>query len=142
MLSLLAACDAPRSYHECVLEKMKGQPREMRFHARELCESKFPFEKKLSNYEGSIDSGWSSTPGSLRIWINGNFGEHRITRYRASFSVRDCADILLNTPHAYTISKTFNFGPDEYSAVVYLGNDAEQHKCMRTDEIYGIRKRE
>lgn len=139
---LVTACDAPSSYDECVLKEMKGQAKEMVVHARDLCESKFPFEKELYGYKDKIDIGWWSSPESLYVRINKNFGEYRITRYKASFSPKDCANITgYMSTEAYTITKTFEFNHRSDDASVYIGSGADQYKCMRTEEIHGVRKR-
>lgn len=140
--ALVTACDVPSNYDECVLKEMKGQSKEVVVNARGLCESKFPFEKILYGYEDSIDVGWWSASESLYIQINKNYGKYRITRYKASFSVEECANITVGTSSdVYTLTKTFEFEHGADSVSVYLGSGADQYKCMRTDEIHGIRKR-
>jgi hypothetical protein len=140
LLALLIACDAPQNYDECVLHEMKGQSKEMVGHARDICEAKFPFEKKLYGYEDYIDVGWWTNADSLHVQINKNYGKYRITRYKASFSKVACSQIrgYLST-YAYTITKIFEFGRGNESASVYVGGDVTAYKCMRTDDIFGIR---
>lgn len=142
MLISVSACNAPRNYDECVLKEMKGQSKEMVIHARDLCEFKFPFEKKLYGYEDNIDFSWRSESESIHVQIKKNYGEYQITRYKASFSEKVCQkSMAYNNPEDFTLTKTFEFADGSKSASVYVGSGAKQYKCMRTNDIFGIHKR-
>lgn len=100
LLAFTSACGV-QNYDECVLKEMKGQSREMITHARDLCEAKFPFEKEIYGYKDNIDIGWWSTSDSIHLNISNNYGNYRITRYKASFSEKKCSDT-----DTYTLTKT------------------------------------
>lgn len=72
ILSILAPLDAragwfgPDNYEDCILEKMKDQPRNMMPYAEDACEKKFPYEKinclpfagRIFGLEASIGICW------------------------------------------------------------------------------------
>lgn len=125
----------PDNYEECVLEKMKGQNKGMIYTARKACEKKFPYEKTLEYYKEKIEIHWYSDTSSLNITIKENYGDYKITRYKAKFSEKKCKDIKLASD--YTLEKTFKFKSSLKSSSIALKN-ASQYQCMSTEKMWGI----
>ena len=109
----------PDNYEDCVLEKMKDQPRNMMPYARDACEKKFPYEKPLTPHDGSprspefsrllmlndgenyyLDSDlkitWCDTSSSsISICVSKNETDYRITRAIMAFSTKKCEVVEL-----------------------------------------------
>ena len=137
---LPAGASEPGSYNECVLQKIRGQVKSTISSARRICESEFPFEKKLRGYDKKMEIKWRSTSDTLHLAIQANHGDYRITRFNAKFAIKPCNEIRGLGGSAYTITKEFVFDSGKEEASVYVGEDAEKYKCMRSAEIYGIKK--
>lgn len=112
-------------------------------HVHDLCESQFPFERELSGYEGNINVEWGSDSDSLTVRVTKNFGNYRVTRYKASFAPGKCQQISPALErlglNPYSLTKTFEFSGENTKATLYIGTEANTYGCMRTDAIYGIK---
>jgi hypothetical protein len=64
----------PDNYEECVLEKMKGQPKEMMWTAQTACEKKFSFEKELYDYSDDLEINWVTSGSNIYLVIEENTG--------------------------------------------------------------------
>ncbi len=138
----------PDNYEDCVLEKMKDQPRNMMYLAQEACEKKFPYEKELvphvsgppgwgaGNYKSNdLELSWCDTSSSsISICVLKNETDYRITKAIIAFSTK-CEGAK---PEDFREKVTFTFSRwrDKSTADV---NDAARFKCMRQVEIYGER---
>lgn len=148
-LNVRAGWFGPDNYEDCVLEKMKGQPRNMMSLAQEACEKKFPYEKALvpynglfswegnpGNYKGSdLELSWCDTSSSsISICVSKNETDYRITKAIIAFSIK-CEGAK---PEDFREKVTFTFSRwrDKSTADV---KDAARFKCMRQIEIYGER---
>ena len=140
--SLLAGAAGPGNYNECVLQKIRGQVKSTISRARRICESEFPFEKKLRGYDKKVEIKWWSTSDSLHLAIQANHGDYRITRFNAKFARKPCNEIGGLGSSAYTIIKEFVFDSGKEEASVYVGEDAEKYECMHSADIYGIKMKD
>lgn len=138
--SLTAETRAPANYNECVLQNIRGKVGSTISRARRQCESAFPFEKKLHNYDTKVEIKWWSTSASLHIAIKSNYGDYRITRFVATFSTIPCDGILETGGEVYTLREEFIFDLGQEESSVYVGEDAERFKCMKSAGIYGTKK--
>jgi hypothetical protein len=138
--SLIADATEPGTYNECVLQKIRGQVKSTISRARRICESEFPFEKKLRGYDKMMEVKWWSTANTLHLAIQANHGDYRITRFNAKFATKPCGEIGGFEGSAYTLTREFVFDSEAEEASAHVGEDAEQYKCMRPAEIYGIKK--
>ena len=155
-LDIRAGWFGPDNYDECILEKMKDQPRNMMPYARDACEKKFPYEKPLTPHDGSprspefsrllmlndgenyyLDSDlkitWCDTSSSsISICVSKNETDYRITKAIMVFSTK-CEGAK---PEDFREKVTFTFSRwrDKSTADV---KDAARFKCMRQIEIYG-----
>lgn len=140
-LSLPAGTKGPVNYNECVLQKVRGQVTSTISQARRQCESVFPFEKKLHNYDSKVEIKWWSTSDTLHLAIKANYGDYRITRFTAAFTTIPCDGIGETGESVYTLRKEFIFDRGQEEASVYVGEDAEQFECMNSAGIYGMKKK-
>lgn len=124
----------PDNYEDCVLEKMKGQTKEMIWTARTACEKQFPFEKELRDYNDNIKVDWGGFGSDLFISIKANHGDYIITKYKAQFSKKSCEESTSNSD--YTLTKVFFFEAGVDTSSVSAA-DADKYKCMRTNMIWG-----
>jgi hypothetical protein len=143
LLFVCSGCTSPANYDECVLHKMQGQADAMLGHVRELCETQFPFEKELPGYEANIDVEWWSDSDSLTVRIKKNFGNYRVTRYKASFAPGKCENVVPGLERfgidPYHLTKTFEFSGGSSKATVSISAETNTYGCMRTDAIYGVK---
>ncbi len=148
-LDVRAGWFGPDNYEDCVLEKMKDQPRNMMSYAQDACEKKFPYEKALVPYDNfsflggnpgnyksnDLELSWCDTSSSsLSICVSKNETDYRITKAIIAFSTK-CED---TKPEDFREKVTFTFSRwrDKSTADV---KDATRFKCMRQVEIYGER---
>lgn len=104
-LDVRAGWFGPDNYEDCVLEKMKDQPRNMMSYAQDACEKKFPYEKALVPYDNFSFLGGNSgnyassnleisrcdtSSSSISICISKNETDYRITRAIMAFSTKKC----------------------------------------------------
>ena len=146
-LDVRAGWFGPDNYEDCILEKMKDQPRNMMSYAQDACEKKFPYEKELvpynglfplegnpGNYNGSdLDLSWcdNTSSSSVSICVSKNKTGYRITKAIMAFSTEDCkvswrAEVFLT----FTFSRWRN-----KSTADVKGYD--RFKCMRQVKVYG-----
>jgi hypothetical protein len=124
----------PDNYEECVLEKMKGQPKEMMWTAQTACEKKFSFEKELYDYSDDLEINWVTSGSNIYLVIEENTGEYTVTRYEAKFSTKKCSE--LTSAADYSLTEVFRFPEGEHRSYVSTP-DSENYKCMRTETIWG-----
>lgn len=139
----------PDNYEDCVLEKMKDQPRNMMSLAQEACEKKFPYEKALvpydnfsflggnpGNYKSSdLELSWCDTSSSsISICVSKNETDYHITKAIMAFSTK-CESAK---PEDFREKITFTFSRWRNKSTVDV-KDAARFKCMRQVEIYGER---
>lgn len=140
LLLIFLSCGAsadwfgPDNYEECVLDKMKGQPKEMMWTAQTACEKKFPFEKELYGYSDDLEINWVTSGSTIYLVIEENYGEYTVTRYEAKFSTKQCSE--LTSAADFSLTEVFRFPKGEHRSYV-TASDSEQYKCMRTETIWG-----
>ena len=148
-LDVKAGLLGPDSYEDCVLEKMKDQPKNMMSLAQEACEKKFPYEKALVPYNGllawegnsgnyntsDLELSWCDTgSSSISICVSKNETDYRITKAIMAFSTK-CDGAK---PEDFREKVTFTFSRWRDKSTVDV-KDATRFKCMRQVEIYGER---
>ena len=133
----------PDNYDECLLDKMKGQSKNMRQTVNKICERKFPYEKVIWSSEGNynyierdeVRVNWSSSDGRIFATLVNN-SEYEITRVtRAIGKVKSCKagdDIGLAE---FPFSLTFYFSSSLESSAA-LKNAADMN-CSYTKIVYG-----
>ena len=148
-LDIRAGWFGPDNYDECILEKMKDQPRNMMSYAQHACEKKFPYEKELvpynglfpwegnpGNYNGSdLELSWCDTSSSsISICVSKNETDYRVTKAIMAFSTK-CEGAK---PEDFREKITFTFSHWRDKSTTDV-KDADRFKCMRQVEIYGER---
>lgn len=133
----------PSNYDECVLDQMKDQAKNMIYHARNYCESKFPYEKKLVNYLSQIEHSWWTKGEKVFLSIK-NPGTYRITHISVNiYQTTHPLNPYFQSDNCEHISRSssqrvvFRFTPNQttsFSSVPY----ADNYKCMDSLEIWGI----
>ena len=129
----------PDNYEECVLEKMESQNRDMKRVVEKACEKKFPYEKKLINYDENIDVSFNGEQGLIYILVRNN-GNYELTRFRGNFSLKSCRESKRDSD--FTLALTIPVGQlkeDDYQNIqsgVRSTGDSKIYKCMH--DIYTI----
>lgn len=139
LVVLMGGCSQPHNYDECVMEKMKGQPQAMIDHAQNLCEAEFPYERILYGYKNNIEVEWLTLGNLIYVNIPKNHGGYNITRYKASFAKQCEPTSGWMNRDVFTLTKTFEFKNNETTSTIDVGSAADEYRCMRTDEIHGIK---
>ncbi|WP_285390872.1 hypothetical protein [Marinobacter azerbaijanicus] len=124
----------PDNYEECVLEKMKGQTKEMMWTAQTACEKEFPYEKELYGYKENLEISWATGGLSIYLMIKENRGDYMVTRYKAKFAKKQCSEV--SSTSDYLLTEEFRF-PQGAKRAYISTPDAEKYKCMRTEIIWG-----
>ena len=129
----------PKNFEECVLEKMKGQDRSMRHYAIKACKKLFPIEEEINYiYQQDIEIAWSGvSSSSIELTIEKNDSNYRISKCKASFSIKKCDDV--KDFKDYTLTKTFIFEKGEKKSSIKI-NNANQYECMRKLSLWGFLK--
>jgi len=166
---LLFACSkgehSPRTYDECMLDKMKGKSPSMTYYAEEVCEVAFPYEKPLLGYDLSkLKLSWDVSADAITLHITKNMGNYEIRRITAEFSEFDCGMIIpTEILVEHSMSKMFPFRPGELSSTVPLGKgptkdpdvsagngeqnttianlEAPKYRCMNVQSLTGARRK-
>ena len=133
----------PSDYDECVLEKMKGQSKNMVRHARNYCRSKFPIkespstEQRLPNYLSQIKTSWWTEDKTAYLAIT-NPGQYRITRIYANISTKDDSRYGCKPSNHYHTDKViFIFTPPTNISSSSISGKW-RYKCMNIFDIWGI----
>src|SRR3989344_2744502 len=88
-LDVRAGWFGPDNYDECILEKMKDQPRNMMPYARDACEKKFPYEKPLTSHDGSpFPPGWDIVNGGANYYLDSDLKLTWCATSSSSISIR------------------------------------------------------
>jgi hypothetical protein len=123
-----------KTFEECLLEKMKGQPPNMISIARVACLKQFPQERLLSEEEAQ--STWCETTNeSISACVKQKSGI-KITKAMATFSRAPCESADPNNPYMgnqTAIAKLPFFG----STYKFEIENASQYKCARFT-FYGL----
>lgn len=131
----------PDNYDECLLDKMKGQPNNMRNTVYKVCERKFPYEKVIWSSEGTynyieldeVRVSWISSDGRIFATLVNN-SEYEITRVTRKFGkVKNCnenADMS-----EFPFSLTFYFSSSLESSTTH--KNAADMNCSYTKIVYG-----
>ena len=126
----------PDNYEECVLDKMKGQAKNLIYVARKACEKKFPYEKDLGSYSREYEFSWGYYyDNSVYFSISKNYGEYKITRVSVTFSSILCED---NTSISSEHTKTVELSDKEDTFITFA--PAVVYKCARVNNLWGIIK--
>ena len=126
----------PDNYEECVLDKMKGQAKNLIYVARKACEKKFPYEKDLGSYSSEYEFSWMPyNDNSVYFSISKNYGEYKITRVNVTFSSSLCSD---NTSLPSEHTKTVELSDKEDASITSV--PAISYKCARVNNLWGIIK--
>ena len=144
----LTNCNSPQTFDECVLQKMDGKAKDLLPNVNNVCELRFPTEKRIYN-EDLISLNWylstNASPNAIEIYILRNVSDYRITRVVATFSVgNQCIGGDENDfKGAIRRTKTFLFSEDLRPATLPLVKDEEYYgyKYMCDIKYYGIRVR-
>lgn len=133
----------PDNYDECLLDKMKGQSKNMRQTVNKICERKFPYEKVIWSSEGNynyierdeVRVNWSSSDGRIFATLVNN-SEYEITRVtRAIGKVKSCKPGDDIGRAEFPFSLTFYFSSSLESSAA-LKNAADMN-CSYTKIVYG-----
>ncbi len=124
----------PDNYEECVLDKMKGQAKNLIYVARKACEKKFPYEKDLGSYSSEYEFSWMPyNDNSVYFSISKNYGEYNITRVKVTFSANLCNDnTSLRNEHTETVELSF-----KQDAFINF-TTAKNYKCAWVNNLWGI----
>lgn len=126
----------PDNYEECVLDKMKGQSKNLIHVARKACEKKFPYEKDLGSYSREYEFSWVYyNDNSVYFSISKNYGEYKITRVSVTFSPNLCED---NTSLPSEHTKTVELSDKEDASITFV--PAVAYKCARVNNLWGVIK--
>lgn len=144
LLSLLlfsgnASAEGSTEYHQCVLKQMKGQVKYVIHHARSICESRFPYEKKLSPSHGDIKTRWWKDDGKFFVQITQNLTDYKITKIKVNFH-KSCSS---SYEEEIMTQVGFTFYFDGLTASRDTGK-YQSYSCMSSippKEYHGIKKR-
>lgn len=127
----------PDNYEECVLEKMKGQPKNMKGIAMVACEKKFPYEKEIFINE-EVNINWlSADEGEFKMRVDENFSKYNITRSMHEFSKKTCENIQKSD---FTLTKIFVFPKSTSSSRPVSIKNSSEYKCSRLTRLWGMMK--
>lgn len=136
----------PDNYDECMLDYLKGESGKatsaVLLYAEKACEQKFPYSKDITALKESISTSWWTESGKVFLEITENFSGYNVDRVSAKLlpvcKPLDVYDKLKNQEDSISVNFTFRGNVSQSSVSV---DDGSIFNCMRTEEMYGTKKR-
>ncbi len=138
----------PDNYDECMLDYLKGEENKtlirLRDYASSACETKFPYEKDITSMKDDVTTSWWKDSDKVFLKITDNFSGYHVDRVKARLlpvcNPSDVKDNIRNHNDGLTVNFTFRSKVSQSS--VSLGDvSPDDFNCMRTEEIYGTKKK-